>query len=342
MFDANQDGCLKQMDPSQFIRMQSDLAAVLICIIKQTDLDNVTYTKCLDCMLTVMPDDLEEKVLDILVNDSEAFVRRSVTSLIVAVYPNNTIVSSKIKQLIYNVMLKNVDDFDWEVKLKTLEFWQLLIEEELKIYNDRKNCPLDSIPSYVSGLYQETSRRAKLQNKDELKTVISGIKKLQDIGCWEALCKLMEDYDQSVSEQTCKLVIRVRDFIKSKTELEDSFHSRPNAAIKQESEILNTHCDRFNNMKRKSDNQNGHNEHVSKVARMEKHEDQNSHYETELPDIVLKLFNETKLDLVLISCKSGDLSDEYDKNPLSLLEDILADLESQDQEDDGDNVVDCY
>lgn len=295
-----------------------------------------------------LQDDLEEKVLDILISDSEAFVRRSVAAFIVAIFPDKTLVSSKIKHLIYNVMMKAVDDFDWEVKLKTLEFWELMIEKELKIPDDRKNCALEDIPSYASGLYQGTSSSGiKPQSEDKLRTVISGIETLQEIGCWEALYKLMEDYDQSVSEQTCKLLVRVRDYIKNKFDLKKSFESRTDTHFEQESKILDTPSlenDEVHNhsLKRKSDSQNGCNEHESKIARMEKHENPDLNKKIELPDIVLRLVTETKLDFTLASCRSDGPSNEYNNNPLSLLEDILADLESQDHDEDEDNVVDCY
>ncbi|XP_069125315.1 BRCA1-associated ATM activator 1-like [Argopecten irradians] len=254
-------------------------ASALTCLQKLLNSCELTAGLLQQCHITM--DDVYRKVLRILQEDTEAFPRRECVSFITKTWH---CVHSGFKDQIYEILAEGTsNDFDWEVKMKLVEFWEMLINQEL-LMTDVK------LPSYA----------VQSSEKEQAIGTIQNIQELVKTKCFDCLLRLLDDYDQSVCEKACLLMIRLKDYLADV--LQDSLTS--NSLAK----------------KRKTDDS-----------------------PTDMESIYEKL---KALDLTCRLLQVSRTCDEYDKNPMSLLEDMLSyqtdrphDLTSPHHDT---NAVDCY
>lgn len=223
-------------------------------------------------------------------SDTEAFARRESVKFITKTW--NSMSGELQEKALQDFVGKVSNDFDWEVKLKLITFWEMLTEKYL---TKPDNSSTVLTPSYATGLLPSLTTSSSGENS----RAISGIQELVNTGCLDSLYTLLDDYDQSVCEQACVLLQRVMD------QMADVITP---GSLPTESECSRT-------KQRKVD------------------------------------ISDTKLNIAYRKLESLDLKsrllevsascDEYDKNPLSLLEDMLAYCNKADPENE-DNAVDCY
>ncbi|XP_060081779.1 BRCA1-associated ATM activator 1-like [Ylistrum balloti] len=236
------------------------------------------------CDITM--DDIIRKVLTVLQDDTEAFARRECISFVTRMWSS---VHGDLKVNTLQILVERTsNDFDWEVKAKLVDFWEMLIEEGLTGSDVQ-------LPSYVDSLLPSE----KHQNFEQTKGAFESIEELVKTGCFDSLLKLLYDYDQSVCEKACTLLLRVMKHL--------SVHFEQHNSVQSDSAIP--------------------------AKRMK-----TSDSETNIESIYHKL---KCLNLTARLLEVSTTCDEYDKNPMSLLEDMLSYSNKADQEDEN-NAVDCY
>ncbi|XP_021354819.1 BRCA1-associated ATM activator 1-like isoform X2 [Mizuhopecten yessoensis] len=251
-------------------------ATALTCLQRVLESSQLTTDLLQQCDITL--DDVFRKVLKILESDTEAFARRESVSFITRMWNS---VHGDLKADILQVLVERASsDFDWEVKVKLVDFWEMLMEKDLL----RSEVQL---PSYADGLLQ----REKQQNLDQ------AFQEFIKTACFESLFKLLDDYDQSVCQKACLLLIRVMKHMSGVLERHDSLPPDSDIPVK----------------KRKTN-------------------------DSDIESIYQKL---KALDLTARLLEVSTTCDEYDKNPMSLLEDMLTYSNKTDPEDES-NVIDCY
>lgn len=258
------------------------------------------------------------RIEDMCRNDTEAFVRRSAVLFFTKLWEDNSL-SETNKQAILTLFSEvMVKDFDWDVKLNVLEFWSQIINKE---FCTKEKLDL-GIPSYAminneSIIYSDTSV------KDNLKLSFC---KLYTLGCFKALFSMVEDFDQSVVEKALQLIRNIKDIVK-RTNLTSEFTN---------------FFDEFQIVKESLKE----NEVLCKKQKLELKEIEKTNFsiengqKEEILEFIEKLMTldvEQKLAVFSQTC------DEYDRNPISLLDDILLYTGSHDHQDEDDStIIDCY
>lgn len=254
------------------------------------------------------------RIEDMCRNDTEAFVRRSAVIFFTKLWEDNSL-SEPSKQAILTLFSEvMVKDFDWDVKLNILEFWSQIIDKEFCTKEK-----LDfGIPSYAI-----VNNESDTSTKDHLKMAFC---KLYTLGCFKALFSMIEDFDQSVVEKALQLIRNIKDLVK-RTNLTSEFTN---------------FLDDFQIMK----DSLKENKVLCKKQKLELKEIEKTNFWTEnvqkeeIHEFIEKLITldvEQKLAVFSQTC------DEYDRNPVSLLDDILLSAGSHDHQDEDDStIIDCY
>ncbi|XP_033757831.1 BRCA1-associated ATM activator 1-like [Pecten maximus] len=217
---------------------------------------------------------------DITMEDTEAFARRESICFITTMWNS---VHCDLKVNILKILVERTSsDFDWEVKVKLVDFWEMLIDKDL-IGSDVK------LPSYANSLQP----REKQQTLEQTRGTLQNIECFVKTACFDSLFKLLDDYDQSVCEKACLLLMRVMKHLSDVLEVDSAIPAK----------------------KRKTDDS-----------------------ETNIESVYQKL---KALDLTTRLLEVSTTCDEYDKNPMSLLEDMLS-YSKKTETDNESNALDCY
>lgn len=290
-----------------------------------------------DCGLSEA--NLVDQIVDLLFNDSEAFPRRAAIEFLSVMYcrlssataaePEKQSLTEKICTTMVSVMY----DFDWEVKLKALEFWEIMAEPLLartKCGSDGARC--DRQPCCVEmGAKTDEVCQSKLEvtehgraGKHKLQETAHHI--LQDLlnkGFGKAASAGADDYDSAVKQKALKILARV---------LEVCGPSAPSA-----SKIAKSDCSTVFQAPAPSST------NASALKGSDSYTDSDEY-----------LRNVRQLDPSHQLEQLGNSCDEYDHKPFSLLEDVIAAvasataahdvmLLSEDEFEDADDMfVDCY
>jgi hypothetical protein len=272
---------------------------------------------------------LVEQMAELLNTDSEAFPRRAAVELLTVLCSKLSASatsdpgSSKILEKICTRMVSAMEDFDWEVKVKVLDFWENIAETlltgKLNGDYDGKEEPDGLTEHKTKGSQAKAGTKHKLQelSEDKAYTVLQG---LLDRGFGKAVLTGAEDYDLSVKQKALAILAKVAEIC--------SAHA-PSASKQlhtstESSDIASTHKSK---QKEIEDCCGKTASFLAKLAELD-------------PSHQLKHL--------------GSSSDEYNCKPLSLLEDVRAAAEgtkavhqvtllSEDEFDDADDMfVDCY
>lgn len=246
-------------------------------------------------------DDILHDFIQVLRTDTEAFPRRAAAKFLLETHKKNLLTSSQ-KSLIYKTIIDVLDsDLDWEVKIAALSFWENVISTE---FDSQTVCPAYAIDLPVFS-----------RNRCQACKVCSLLKKfraLSKLGCIDSLLTAFNDCDHSVCEKAAQVLSKLlfsneddEDFVIKLTCLKDK-------ATENEGNLFNC-C-------------------TGSCCEDDKQES--------LKDegfAFLKRLSGVNFRKDLNKCKTG--CDLYTQNPLSLIEDILADCEENENED---KIVDCY
>ncbi|KAK6171135.1 hypothetical protein SNE40_019390 [Patella caerulea] len=208
--------------------------------------------------------DIVDKLVTVLKTDSEAFPRRSAVKTL-QLLNKHCLLEDDLKTKIQEVMISTMNDFDWEVKIHVLDFWESIFVLGVSNIETNGSIQNGTVPSYTVELTRSSHKVDNTKQK--------AIESLLNSKFCEALLLGFNDYEQSVCE---KATIIIKQFL---TVVHDDIEFTTQNSLQ---------C----------------------IKNLE------------------DLDMESKLTT----------SDEYNRNPVSLLNDILATAGEQDE----DNFVDCY
>ena len=141
-----------------------------------------------------------EKVMDILENDLEAFTRRAAVELLKR-WSSSGAMSDKAHH-IFTTMKRLIDDYDWEVKIKAIEFWEEFIK-------------LDKVTIRANGSRETSGKSLSVHGcSNEL------LEHFCMQGGNEVLFKAIKDHDRSVQKKACQVMLKIYHFLAREKENE--------------------------------------------------------------------------------------------------------------------------
>lgn len=243
--------------------------------------------------------------MNILQTDCEAFSRRAAAKFLLKLSKN---MHCNNQLAIFHETMYNVlqNDLDWEVKKVCIEYWESIIvsEEQLTLQSTT------SVPSYATGLVMSSGKCDACTNCKILKM----LSKFQQINCIDSLLFAYRDCDYSVQEEAGHVLVNLKKFLAKHIKLEDIGQCLVKTVDTQGLyQCCSKDCCRSCEWSAKK--------HKS-VA-------------------FIEMLSELDVNSYLEDCQRN--CDLYIKNPLSLIEDILADCYGGEiSEEDDENVMDCY
>ena len=302
---------------------------------------------------------LVNEITEVLVNDTEAFPRRAAVVFLTAFCshyplshwaqtpPSVSSGNSKQRSQICSALTSAMNDFDWEVKVKVLEFWEMMAAPVLSAgqsrsdsYNqtdsqDNRLCRNGAMEANSSALHREktASLKRKCEKTDEVghQHILENL--LQD-GFGKALLVGAEDYDSAVKQKALGMLAVLQDTVQLEGLVPVKACKVDN--IPQESIATDACCDH-------GDDQNAVSGGVSTPSLSD--------------ELTVDQFMQRVklLDPTRQLQEMGKSADEYDRKPTSVLEDVMAAAKmasaattelgfmSEDEFDDADDMfVDCY
>ncbi|XP_061175336.1 BRCA1-associated ATM activator 1-like [Saccostrea echinata] len=224
-------------------------------------------------------DEVISGVLDICNTDSEAFPRRSAVTLLSHCWGTllEQLQPDTIQNITQSFSLSLPSDFDWEVKLKVVDFWCIILKNVFAA-----DITTSSRTVVFSGCLK--CGRGKKRDPSSVATAV------------DVLLKLSCDYDPSVSKKT-----------------------------HQELHWISEHLERLIVLENPLTNGHG---------------DTGSFWCSCCSSLVQEIYDKIKESKEKYDMESKFIT-EYDYNSLSLLDDILS-LDKGQEEEDEENVIDCY
>ena len=205
-------------------------------------------------------------------------------------------------------MVKTMKDFDWEVKMRCLKFWDIFITQELA----QQSATSTPLPSYAVSLVSSEENAVTVDNKNENSSLF--IRNILRSGCLRALLYAVDDYDPTVCEEACSQLIRINNELQKSCidlvtvkQVTHGNHEEKNHDMQQEKSLDELEdCDKLNT--------------------------------TQLEDSNKKMLQMLSgLDLTSLKQQFSQSTDSYSNNPITLLEDILASVTENEE-----HFVDCY
>lgn len=224
--------------------------------------------------------------------DSEAFPRRNAVLYMKGLFLHKHDIYKRIESEFLTTMADVMSDFDWEVKVKCLEFWECAVEQELKLFMSH-----ECIKQTVSLISKLLEKNIILQKA--VVSVFSGL----------------DDYDPSVCAAACELCLKMKKIIlqtaiiskETKHEIslpeKDNLHKKIKLETSQSEEVV---------LKDESNT-------------------------PDCMEVQVRRLLETDWEALLRPYTAS--TDDYHRDQMSLVQDILLHGENVDNED---NILDCY
>lgn len=131
-------------------------------------------------------------LLSILSQDTQSFPHRAAVKVFIA-WLKSPLCCTALEQSISSVLLLGGNDFDWEVKVHTLELADVLMDKSLN------HCPC-----HIQKICRGSASACIMQ----------ALTKLKDLGVFEFLFKCLFDCDRPVSQKACSLLLKLRTFMR--------------------------------------------------------------------------------------------------------------------------------
>lgn len=133
-------------------------------------------------------------LLSLLSEDTQSFPHRAVVKVFIA-WLKSPLCCPALEQSISSVLLLGGNDFDWEVKVHTLELAEVLLDKSLN------RCP----------------RHIQICRGSASACIMQALTKLKGLGVFEFLLKCLFDCDRPVSQKACSLLLKLRTFTREIT-----------------------------------------------------------------------------------------------------------------------------
>jgi len=279
---------------------ESYVRAAAINTLNTISMDSLLWT---DFIKQTPVSDVVGAVAAVVAEDSEAFARRAAVDVLCewAVRQEFTENRASIHTALYTAM----QDLDWQVKLRLLQFWKQRICAALG-----EEAPRAAVPAYAAVLMP-------VQQADSSKTIPAKLDDISQFGGFSAIHDALSDHDMAVKHLACAITQSLCCSLKTmslyETVLEDKSDFCEPPAKQSRMETYSS-------------------DEVPKVT---------AHTRSIKPLLTPGEFlrNVADLDLDVLLEQSSQSTDEYTREIKSLLEDILTCL-LPNQEDRLD--VDCY
>uniref|UniRef100_A0AAR2M5F6 BRCA1-associated ATM activator 1 n=1 Tax=Pygocentrus nattereri TaxID=42514 RepID=A0AAR2M5F6_PYGNA len=140
---------------------------------------------------TSLQEEAVKHLLTILTEDTDSFPRRAVMKVFTS-WLKSTLVFTALDHTLSSVLSLGSSDFDWEVKVHTLELADVLMDSLLNC------CP------YSIHTFQSSDRTGIKQALNELMV----------LGLFDLLLKCLFECDRPVSEKACALLLKLQTFMR--------------------------------------------------------------------------------------------------------------------------------
>ncbi|XP_077980520.1 integrator complex assembly factor BRAT1-like [Glandiceps talaboti] len=108
------------------------------------------------------------------------------------------------KTAVFDAMIQASRDFDFEVKLSVIDFW----ENVFKHFNPGYQSSTEPcMPDYMKAV---SNIQPKICSQD---VAVCGVQEVCKTQCLKTLQAMLDDYDRIVSEKTCKILINIKHYI---------------------------------------------------------------------------------------------------------------------------------
>lgn len=316
-------------------------------------------------------DSLIDEMVELLSTDTEAFPRRAAVQLLAALFVRSALADSSQppastspslvsqRRKICSTMISAMDDFDWEVKAKALEFWEKISvpllcqvqdcessnDQGLKSHEDGSGgegddacsgaveCRGGGAPYKCGTSAQGKHKRQEEKSSEEYRCVLEGL--LQD-GFGRAVLAGAQDYDSAVKQKALHILATVLEQAK--------LGDHPSAKVRKlDNAFKESQAGGLSRAELKGEPET--NGDLSTTPSSE---------QVSLDPVDEFLHKVLELNPSLQLQQLGPSADEYDRKPSSLLEDVMAaartaattnevTLMSEDEFEDADDMfVDCY
>ncbi|KAI5085801.1 BRCA1-associated ATM activator 1 isoform X1, partial [Silurus meridionalis] len=132
------------------------------------------------------------QLLSILSQDTQSFPHRAAVKVFIKWLKSPDFYTA-LEPSISSVLLVVGNDFDWEVKVHTLELADVLMDKSLN------HCPCHN---------------QKIYQRSESACIMQALLKLKNLGVFEFLFKCLFDCDRPVSQKACSLLLKLRTFMR--------------------------------------------------------------------------------------------------------------------------------
>lgn len=140
-----------------------------------------------------------KQMMTILSQDTEGFPRRAVVKAFTSWLKGSDLVTA-VHPFLSSVLSLGCNDFDWEVKMHTLELAEVLMEKTLTC------CPY---AVQNSGSSEKTH-------------LMQALSKLKEFGLFDLLFNSLFDCDRPVCEKACELLLKLRTLTSESTDFDST------------------------------------------------------------------------------------------------------------------------
>lgn len=303
-------------------------------------------------VLCFLQEDILNDIVMVTKEDTEAFARRAALNTLCAWVDSNQFYNDRPK--LYTAINSCIHDLDWEVKRCVLNFWNVHLSRQL-VQNSMD--AVEKVPEYAAGLMStERLHKAHLPGTAE---VLQGF---ATHGCFATLVTALSDHDPSVQHNACMIITEICTKLKEislydilKQTMTDISHcdDAKERNIHRSSSGMNRidksaqQANETGNTKDQPSNKDG--PHVidvtdvingqSVIASFQPFENTMTAAGYDLRTIAGFLQHIETLDLEELLKGSAQSTDEYARNPVALLEDILIGLKNSEEDE---TIIDCY
>lgn len=126
-------------------------------------------------------------MVDLLQNESEGIIRKEAALLLIAIYEHNKIDNSQLECVYMTMAHAAMNDLFWEVKVKAIDFWNLVIKRELA----RQGVIDGGFPSVTFSI--EKKKIVTLTRKEITLRLTEVLNKMSAVGCLGVLLSCLSD-----------------------------------------------------------------------------------------------------------------------------------------------------
>lgn len=147
-------------------------------------------------------------MVGVLRNEPEGVVRKEAVNLLACIYGSHNVLSNHLDEIYSSLVYCAVRDLHWEVKIKSLEFWQIIIKQQF-----RAQGVIDGSFPLVT-FSKEKKKIVNLTPKEIISRLTKILDNLSSYGCLNVLLACIEDdVDLSVVRASITVIKTLIEFL---------------------------------------------------------------------------------------------------------------------------------